>query len=125
MKLIPHLIVSLLVCTGFTAPGHAADAPAAGSAKELAATLSALQQDGTSYARLKMDLVRQPGAPKVTIQLQIKQRRTPTVTEVVYQVLWPKEQAGEAVLLRRTGSQAVVGSLFTPPGPCAHSARHN
>jgi len=82
------------------------------SASGLAAKLSALQQDGSSLVRLKMEV---KGTAKTTLQLQIKQRRTAGATEVVYQVLWPKERAGEAVLLRQSGNQAASGSIFVPP----------
>jgi Outer membrane lipoprotein-sorting protein len=34
---------------------------------------------------------------------------------VVYQILWPKERQGEAVLLRKASNQAASGSLFVPP----------
>lgn len=78
------------------------------SAKDLAAKLSALQQDGSSLVRLKMTTT-------TTLQLQIKQRRTASSTEVVYQILWPKERAGEAVLLRQPGNQTSSGTLFVPP----------
>jgi hypothetical protein len=89
---------------------HAADN--ALSASELAARLNALQQDGASYVRLKMEI---KGAAKETLQIQIKQRRTKNSTEVVYQVLFPKERKGESVLLRKTGDRAASGSAFTPP----------
>lgn len=82
------------------------------SAGELASRLSALQQDGASYVRLKMEI---KGAAKETLQLQIKQRRTKGATEIVYQVLFPKERKGESVLLRKVGSRAASGSTFTPP----------
>lgn len=85
-------------------------ASAEDSGKDLAARLNALQQDGSSFIRLKMGL---NGGQ--TLQVQIKQRRTQSSTEVVYQVLWPKERAGEAVLLRKTGSQAATGAVFAPP----------
>lgn len=92
---------------------HAADpAPPAISAADLAAKLSALQQDGSSFVRLKMAV---KGAAKSTLQLQIKQRRTKAATEVVYQILWPKERLGESVLLRKTANQAATGSIFVPP----------
>ena len=78
------------------------------SAKELAAKLSALQQDGSSLVRLKLTTT-------TTFQLQIKQRRTANSTEVVYQLIWPKERTGEAVLLRQTGTQVATGILFVPP----------
>ncbi len=82
------------------------------SATDLAAKLSASQQDGSSFVRLKMDV---KGASKIALQLQIKQRRTKGVTEVVYQILWPKERLGESVLLRKTGNQSATGSIFVPP----------
>lgn len=82
-------------------------------AKALAAQLAALQQDGSSFARVKMDGKSADGA-KFTLQLQIKQRRSAKSTELVYQVLWPKERAGEAVLLRQSGGE-MSGTVFTPP----------
>lgn len=85
----------------------AADAPASMSAADLAAKMSALQQDGTSLVRLKLD------GPKGTVQLQIKQRRSAAATDVAYQVLWPKDRAGEGVLLRKSGRQAASGTAVT------------
>lgn len=82
------------------------------SSSELAAKLSALQQDGSSHVRLKMEI---QGATKTVLQLQIKQRRTSSSTDIVYQVLWPKERMGESVLLRKSGNQTATGSLFVPP----------
>ncbi|WP_395740926.1 outer membrane lipoprotein-sorting protein [Prosthecobacter sp.] len=85
------------------------DTRAQEGAGELAARMNALQQDGSSVIRLKMDL------PQGTLQVQIKQRRTAGVTEAVYQVLWPKERAGEAVLLKKSGKQGASGAVFAPP----------
>lgn len=82
-------------------------------AKALAAQLASLQQDGSSFARVKMEVTPENGA-KQTLQLQIKQRRSANSTEVVYQILWPKERAGEAVLLKRSGGE-MSGIQFTPP----------
>ncbi|MDZ4403272.1 outer membrane lipoprotein-sorting protein [Prosthecobacter sp.] len=104
--------ISLLVFALTAFQTHAADSPPALSASDLAAKLSALQQDGASFVRLKLEV---KGATKVSLQLQIKQRRTKAATEVVYQILWPKERLGESVLLRKTGSQAGTGSIFVPP----------
>ncbi len=103
-----RLIFIITMALTFTT--HAADS--APSADELAARLSALQQNGASYVRLKMEI---KGAAKETLQLQIKQRRTKGATEVVYQVLFPKERKGESVLLRKIGNRAATGSTFTPP----------
>ncbi len=83
------------------------------SAKDLAARLNAWQQDGISYVRLRM-VVSQPSG-KNTLQIQIKARRTKTTTDVVYQILWPKERKGESLLLRKTGGQSASGSIFVPP----------
>ena len=88
--------------------------PSAMSARDLAARLSALQ-DGTAYIRLRLE-VKQPGdTTKTALQIQIKQRRTKTAADLVYQVLWPKERKGEAVLLHQADSHSATGSLFTPP----------
>src|SRR5215471_171023 len=84
------------------------------SARELANRLSALR-DGTSYTRLRVE-VKQPGDTiKMALQIQIKERRTKGVADVVYQVLWPKERKGEAVLLHKAGGGPATGSLFVPP----------
>lgn len=99
------LRLSCLTLLAFSS--HAAD-----PANELAAKLGAMQHDGSSLVRLKLEV---QGATKTTLQLLIKQRRTSAATEVVYQVLWPKDRAGEAVLLRKTGNQNPTGSIFIPP----------
>jgi hypothetical protein len=75
------------------------------TAKELASRLSAQQQDGNTFIRLKMET---GGA---SLQIQIKSRKSASSTEVVYQILFPKEQKGTGVLLRSSGS----GASFVPP----------
>jgi hypothetical protein len=94
---------------------NAADTePAAISAKDLASGLSALQ-DGASYVRLRLEVKHPTDTTKIALQLQIKQRSTRTTTDLVYQVLWPKERKGEAVLLHKTNGAPLSGSLFIPP----------
>jgi hypothetical protein len=88
--------------------------PAAISAKDLAAGLSALQ-DGASYVRLRLEVKQPTDTTKIALQLQIKERRTRTATDLVYQVLWPKERKGEAVLLHKADGSPPTGSLFMPP----------
>ncbi len=108
-----HLPLLLSFAILATAPvASAADPAAPASAVELASRLSALRQDGASYVRLRLEI---NGAKKETLQLQIKQRRTKNSTEVVYQVLFPKERKGESVLLRKAGGRPASGTLFTPP----------
>jgi outer membrane lipoprotein-sorting protein len=85
--------------------------PAAISGPELAARLSAKQQDGSAYIRLRMEMT---GEPKTVLQLQIKSRASRAGTDLVYQVLFPKDRKGEAVLLRKAGGR-ITGTLFTPP----------
>ncbi|MBC8126619.1 MAG: outer membrane lipoprotein-sorting protein, partial [Gloeobacteraceae cyanobacterium ES-bin-144] len=72
-------------------------------------------QDNSSIVRLKME-VRQPTAGgKMVLQLQVKSLRSKGSTDLVYQILWPKERKGESFLLRKSGSRAPTGSLFTLP----------
>ena len=84
------------------------------SARNLAATLSA-RQDGTSYVRLRLEVKQPNDTTKIALQIQIKQRRTPAANDLVYQVLWPKERKGEAVLLHEADGHPPTGSLFLPP----------
>jgi hypothetical protein len=91
---------------------RAAESPSPMTASDLASRLSALRQDGASYVRLRMEI---KGAAKETLQLQIKERRTTNSSEVVYQVLYPKERKGESVLLRKIGNLPASGFVFVPP----------
>jgi hypothetical protein len=88
------------------------ESPSLITANDLASRLSALRQDGASYVRLRMEI---KGATKETLQLQIKERRTKNSSEVVYQVLYPKERKGESVLLQKIGNGPASGSVFVPP----------
>lgn len=99
-----------------SAPGfsQAADNVAI-SAAEIADRLSALQQDGSSYIRLKLNVDEPPGTRKTALQIQIQQRRTASSTDVIYQILWPKDRHGESVLLKKSGNQAGSGTYFIPP----------
>lgn len=103
---------ALCACLGTIAVAEVA-VPAM-PASELAARLSANRQDGTAFVRLRLEIKAGDGA-KVTLQLQLKERRTKSATDLVYQVLWPKERKGEAVVLRKAAGRAPGGSLFTPP----------
>ena len=95
--------------------GHAAEpAPAAMSATELAGRMDAVSQ-GNALIRTKLE-VRSGEGTKRVLQLQIKQRRTKTSTDLVYQVLWPNEHKGEAVILRQTGNTS-KGSIIVPQQP--------
>jgi len=88
---------------------------AALSARDLAAQLSNIIQDGSSVVRLKIDISKPGGGGKTVLQIQVKSQRTKSSTDLIYQVLWPKDRKGESFLLRKSGGRAPSGSLFTPP----------
>jgi hypothetical protein len=64
--------------------GAADTQPEAISARDLAARLSAIWQDGASYVRLLLSVKQPPDTTKVALQLQIKERRTRETTDVIY-----------------------------------------
>jgi hypothetical protein len=98
-----------------TSSAGAVDAGPAGiSARDLAARLSALRE-GASYVRLRLEVKQPSNTAKLVLQLHIKERRTKTASDVVYQVLWPKERKGEAVLVHKANGSPASGSLFIPP----------
>lgn len=114
---ISSLRLALLSGTLFVSAAFAQDAVP--SAKDLAAQLTNNIQDGSSVVRLKMD-VRQPAAGgKMVLQLQVKSQRSKGSTDLVYQILWPKERKGESFLLRKSGSRAPTGSIYTLPDSLA------
>jgi Outer membrane lipoprotein-sorting protein len=96
-------------------PLHAADpaAPAL-SATELAARMNTLRE-GSALIRTKLEVQSADGSKRV-LQLQVKERRTKTATDIVYQVLWPNEHKGEAVILHQAGGTP-KGSIIIPRQP--------
>lgn len=84
------------------------------SANELAARLDAVSQ-GNALIRSKLEVQAADGTKRV-MQLQIKQRRTKGTTDLAYQVLWPNEHKGEAVILHQAGGSA-KGSIIVPQKP--------
>jgi len=112
--------VKVFLASAFAAalciPGiHAAEpASPAMSAAELAGRLDAVSQ-GNALIRTKLE-VRSGDGTKRVLQLQIKQRRTKTSTDLVYQVLWPNEHKGEAVILHQAQG-ASQGSIVVPQQP--------
>jgi Outer membrane lipoprotein-sorting protein len=96
-------------------PLHAADpAVPALSATELAARLNALRE-GSALIRTKLEVQSSDGGRRV-LQLQVKERRTKAGTDIVYQVLWPNEHKGEAVILHQAGGTP-KGSIIIPRQP--------
>jgi len=113
-RLLPVMTMTLWLVSLTFAADPADTGPATISAKDLAAGLAALQE-GSSYVRLRLEVKHPADTTKIGLQLQIKQRSTRTATDLVYQVLWPKERKGEAVLLHKAEGAPPSGSLFIPP----------
>jgi len=82
---------------------------AADSGSELAAKLRA-KESGSTFVRIRM----QGGSGNETLQVQIKSRVSDAASDVVYQILFPKERKGESVLLHRSGNK-FTATLFKQP----------
>lgn len=76
---------------------------------QLAARLRA-KESGSTFVRIRM----QGGSGNQTLQVQIKSRVSNAASDIVYQILFPKERKGESVLLHRSGNKFSATS-FTPP----------
>jgi outer membrane lipoprotein-sorting protein len=96
------------ICLGYIA--ITLPAVAANPAADLAAALAA-KQEGSSFVRVRMEI---GGGDQQTLQLQIKSRVSRASADIVYQILFPKERKGTAVLLHRSGDR-INGIFFTPP----------
>jgi hypothetical protein len=71
-------------------------------------------RQGTKVIRARLE-VRFTNGGKRVLQLQIKERRTKNVTDLVYRVLWPNEHKNEAVILHQETGHAPSGSIIVPP----------
>ena len=112
MKLIfPCAVAATLSVISISA---AESVPPAISAAELAGRMNAVSQ-GSALIRSKLE-VRSGDGTKRVLQLQIKQRRTKTSSDIVYRVLWPNEHKDEAVILHQAQGTS-TGSLIIPQQP--------
>jgi outer membrane lipoprotein-sorting protein len=102
-----HFIRANLFAGIFLALAQFGYADEAGS--QLAAKLRA-KEIGSTFVRIRM----QGGSGNQTLQVQIKSRVSGGASDIVYQILFPKERKGESVLLRRSGNK-FSATLFTPP----------
>lgn len=84
--------------------------------KAIAAQLSEKILDGASFVKLRMEINNPTAGGKVSLNLWMKSRRTAAASEIIYQVIFPKERKGEAFLLRKSGG-AATGSIIVPPKP--------
>ena len=85
------------------------------SAADLASRLSESIRDGDSATRLRLKIEAAEGEKKTVLQVQVKARRSAGKTEVMYQVLWPKDRKGQAFLIQREGESPAKGVVYTPP----------
>lgn len=85
------------------------------SATEMAAKLGKVVEDGDSATRLRLNILPAGGGEKEVLQVQVKARRTSEKTDVLYQVLWPKDSKGRAFLIQQEGEAAPKGVAYTPP----------
>jgi len=97
-----------LFATGLGLVALPSFALAAESAPDLAGQLRA-KQEGSTFVRVRMQI-----ASGETFQLQIKSRVSRDTSDVVYQILFPKERKGGAVLLHRS-EEKFTGTSFIPP----------
>jgi hypothetical protein len=79
----------------------------ADSGSELAAKLRA-KETGSTFVRIRMQV------GNGTLQVQIKSRVSDAASDIVYQILFPKDRKGESVLLHRAGNK-FAGTLFKLP----------
>jgi len=93
------------MCLGAALPSFAS---AADNGSEFAAKLRA-KESGSKYVRIRI----QDGGGQI-LQVQIKSRVSDAASDIVYQILFPKERKGESVLLHRSGNK-FTGSLFKAP----------
>lgn len=105
-----HITRSLIAISFFSMALAAEAAPAQLSGADVAARLLG-PAELNSLVRLKMEIK----STETVLQVQIKERRTKEGTDIVYQVLWPKDRKGEAVILHSPRSKAASGVSFTPP----------
>ena len=82
------------------------------TAPQLIAAVKAARPPGSLYARLRMEHKGADGKAEV-LQVQLKRRHTAGGSETLYQLLFPKERKGEALLLRVKGG-SFSGAVFTP-----------
>src|SRR6185369_104816 len=111
-RIMSRPVASAIIGLTLVFSSHAAESAPPMTANDLASRLSEFRQNGASYVRLRMEI---KGATTETLQVQNKERRTKSSSEVVYQVLYPKKRKGESVLLRKIGNSPASRSLFVPP----------
>lgn len=105
MRSVLLLIASILPALAFSQEKNY-------TAPQLIAAVKAARPPGSLYARLRMEHKGADGKTEV-LQVQLKRRKTTEGSETLYQLLFPKERKGEALLLRVKGG-TFTGAVSTP-----------
>lgn len=112
----PHLFLTLFTLSlGLISLPAQEPAPPALSAPELASQMDAAFQ-GNALIRSQME-IRPPNGGKRVMQLQIKQRRTKSASDLSYRVLWPNEYKDQLVILHQDLPKAPTGFVIAPQQP--------
>lgn len=111
MKCFPLLVSGILLPVGLIL-----GQPDSVDANQFAAKLGRALIDGESMARFRMVVRGQDGTASKTLQVASRSRRTDQETRLVYEILWPTEQKGEAFYLNATKGGRVQGATRSPDG---------
>jgi hypothetical protein len=104
---------NLFIAASFLVAGQTPTTSQTLTAEQIVAKVIAARR--TSGFRVHAKLIRTPpgaGAAKETRQLLIKSRREGEATKTLYQVLWPAQFAGEAILVEDSGDHQMKGFVF-------------
>jgi len=85
------------------------------TAEQLIARVEAAQRTSGIRTRAKLTKTARPAKTEEVMQVVIKGRREGEATEMLYQLLWPKEVAGRALVVGTSADGTVGGFLFEPP----------
>ena len=104
-----------LLLTAALASAFVLTSASAADGTALANKLASSAEDGSSIARVRMRIAPEgAGYNDGTVyQLQVKARRTTGSSQVLYQLLWPRERKGEALLLKQSGQGGISGKQRT------------
>jgi len=116
MKSLTASLAALAIAFALPARAQAPAPEPKISANDLAAKLDPQSDAGTSYVRFRMQVSTSRGGKPTTLQVQSAERHGAGAADTLYQVLWPADRKGEAVLLHREKDGAMSGTTYAPPG---------
>lgn len=105
-------LLSLGLCASALGLGAAAEDL---TAKQLIAKVEAAQKTSGFRTRAKLTKSTPDSKTQEVMQLVIKCRRQGEATRMLYQILWPKQAMGQALVVETSADGAVSGFFFEPP----------